>query len=106
MSGSKRHVLVIGGGVIGVACAYYLTKAGFRVTVIDQGRIGAECSHGNCGFICPSHVLPLAEPGAIRLAITALLRPGGAFRIRPRMDLSLWRWLWNFARRCNRRDML
>jgi D-amino-acid dehydrogenase len=28
------------------------------------------------------------------------------FFIKPRFDLALWRWLLNFARRCNRRDML
>ncbi|HEV7225699.1 MAG TPA: FAD-dependent oxidoreductase, partial [Pirellulales bacterium] len=57
------HVLIIGGGVIGAACAHYLLKAGRRVTLIDQGEFGGGCSHGNCGFVCPSHVLPLAGPG-------------------------------------------
>lgn len=106
MSENRRHTVIIGGGVIGVACAHYLTEAGHRVTVIDKGRIGGECSQGNCGLVCPSHVLPLAEPGAIRNALKAMLKPGGAFRIRPRLNLHLWRWLWRFARRCNERDML
>lgn len=101
-----RRVLIIGGGVIGIASAYYLNQAGFQVTVLDKGRVGAECSHGNCGLICPSHVLPLAEPGAIRGAMKALLDPAGAFRIQPRLDLSLWRWLMKFAKRCNEKDML
>lgn len=106
MSGQGRHTLIIGGGVVGIACAHYLSEAGFRVTVIDQGRIGGGCSHGNCGFIVPSHILPMAEPGAIRAALKALLQPGGPFRIKPRLDLPLWRWLWRFARRCNQADML
>ena len=58
-------VIVVGAGIIGIACAHYLCDAGRRVSVIDQGDIGAGCSHGNCGYICPSHVLPLTEPGAI-----------------------------------------
>ena len=106
MSRDDRHVLIIGGGVIGIACAHFLNDAGFRVTVIDKGRIGGGCSHSNCGLVCPSHVLPLAEPGAIGSAIGALVRPGGAFRIRPRLSPTLWRWMYKFARRCNKDDML
>lgn len=99
-------VVVIGGGVIGVSSAYYLSEAGHEVTVVDKGTIGGACSHGNCGLVCPSHVLPLAEPGALRDAFRALLNPRGAFRIRPRFDANLWRWLWNFARRCSQERML
>lgn len=106
MSEDRPHTLIVGGGIIGIACAHYLTKAGRRVTVIDQGEIGAACSHGNCGLVCPSHVLPLAEPGAWREAVKALLSPGRAFRIRPRVDPALWQWLWRFWQRCNRDDML
>ena len=104
--GHEQHVLVIGGGVIGVSCAYYLNRAGYQVTVIDQGKIGNECSKGNCGLVCPSHVLPLAEPGAIRTAATAMFKTNGPFRITPRFDRALWRWLARFAKRCNVGDML
>ena len=60
-----QRIVIVGGGVIGTACAYYLAKAGKTVTVLDRGEIGGACSHGNCGYVCPSHVLPLAVPGAI-----------------------------------------
>jgi D-amino-acid dehydrogenase len=103
MSGS---VLVIGGGVIGAACAHYLERHGFSVTVVDRGTFGGGCSHGNCGYVCPSHVLPLAEPGAISKTLKAMLRPNSPFSIKPRLDLNLWTWLFRFARRCNRTDML
>ncbi len=106
MSSQPRHVLVIGGGVIGIGCAHYLQQAGFRVSVAEKGTIGGACSHGNCGFVCPSHVLPLAEPGAVSSALKALLNPNGAFRIRPRLDPRLWSWLLKFARRCNHNDMV
>jgi D-amino-acid dehydrogenase len=106
MSETKRHVIIVGGGVIGTACAHYLVRTGFRVTVLDADRMGQACSHGNCGLVCPSHVLPLAEPGAIRSALKAMLSPDAPFSIRPRVDLRLWSWLWHFAWRCNHRDML
>jgi D-amino-acid dehydrogenase len=106
MSGSGGHVLVIGGGVIGTACAYYLSRSGWRVTIVDQGGFGMGCSHGNCGFVCPSHVLPLAAPGAVGMALRSLLTRNAPFVIKPRLDFRLWSWLFHFARRCNAGDAL
>lgn len=106
MSASARRAVVIGGGVIGAASAYYLQRDGWDVTILEKGEFGAGCSHANCGLVCPSHVLPLAEPGAITGALKALFGRNAPFSIRPRLDPGLWRWLWNFGRKCNQRDML
>ncbi len=105
-SGRKGSVVIIGGGIIGVASAWYLQREGWQVTVVDRQTIGSACSHGNCGLVCPSHVLPLTEPGAFKVAIQSLLTPNSPFRIRPRLDPALWSWLWNFSRRCNHTHMI
>ncbi|TWU10070.1 D-amino acid dehydrogenase small subunit [Novipirellula galeiformis] len=102
--GDSRHVAIVGGGIVGIACAHYLNLQGHRVTVIDKGRVGGGCSHGNCGYVSPSHALPLAEPGAIFSTIKAMLKPNPPLRIRPGLNVPLWKWLWNFSRRCNRSD--
>ena len=99
-------MLVVGAGIIGIACAHYLSRAGYRVSVIDQGTVGGGCSHGNCGHICPSHVLPLTEPGAVRDALRSIFDRDAPFKVRPQWRLSMLHWLWQFARRCNRRQML
>ncbi len=104
--GGRHDVMIVGAGIIGIACGHYLSKAGRRVTVIDQGRVADGCSHGNCGFICPSHVLPLTEPGAIGTALKSLFNPRAPFRVKPRLSPALWQWMWQFARRCNHRQML
>jgi D-amino-acid dehydrogenase len=101
-----RHVVVIGAGVVGVACAHYLRRAGVAVTLLDRGTVGGGCSHANCGYVCPSHVLPLAGPGVIAQTIPLLFRRDSPLRIRWRLDPALWSWLGRFALRCNRRDML
>jgi D-amino-acid dehydrogenase len=106
MTSNGRDAIVVGGGVIGAACAYYLSQSGWQVSILERGEFGRGCSHGNCGFICPSHVLPLAEPGAIGKALRALRSKNAPFSIRPRWDPRLWMWLLKFARRANRRDML
>jgi D-amino-acid dehydrogenase len=106
MTTSAGRVVVVGGGVIGASCAYYLCRSGWQVTVLDQGEFGRGCSHGNCGFVCPSHVLPLAAPGAVRSAFKALFQPAGPLSIKLRFDPGLWAWLARFAGRCNLHDML
>jgi D-amino-acid dehydrogenase len=106
MSGAPRHVVVIGGGVIGLACAHYLRRSGWQVTIVEQQSIGSGASHGNCGLVCPSHVLPLAEPGMIGKGLASLFQKNSPFAIKLRLDPALWSWLIHFARRCNKRDML
>ena len=102
----NESVLIVGAGIIGIACAHYLSRAGFKVTVIDQGTIARACSYGNCGYICPSHILPLTEPRALRQAVASFFTPDAAFRVKPRWSPAFWNWMWQFAKRCNRRQRL
>lgn len=106
MSQASDRVIVVGGGVVGAACSYYLRKTGRLVTLIERGEFGRGCSHGNCGFVSPSHVLPLAGPGAIWKTLKALAARNSPLKVRWRFSPAMWLWFWRFARRCNRRDML
>lgn len=100
-----QRVVIVGGGIIGIASAYFLRKAGLDVTLIDQDRMGAACSHGNCGLISPSHILPLTQPGALPQGFRALFQSNGPLRISPGLNFSLWTWLLKFASHCNKTDM-
>ncbi len=106
MGRSGERVLVVGGGVVGAACAYYARLAGRSVTLIDQGEFGSGCSHGNCGFVCPSHVLPLSGPGVLWNTLKTLTARNSPLKVRWRFDAALWGWFWRFARNCNHDDML
>ena len=99
-------VLIVGGGHIGIACAHYLQQDGHDVTVIDQGEIGGGCSRGNCGFIAPSHVLPLTTPDALLEGIRSLFQPRAPFRVKPQLRGALMRWMWEFGRRCTHDSMM
>src|SRR3546814_9226918 len=59
----SSDVIILGGGVIGLACAHYLLQAGRQVRVLEQGTVSCGSSHGNCGTLTPSHATPLAAPG-------------------------------------------
>jgi len=98
---NRSDVLVLGGGVVGLASAVQLLRAGRSVTVLERGRAGGATSRGNCGTITPSHATPLAMPGMVAKAIKYLLQPDAPFRVAPRFDPALFGWLLHFARRCN-----
>jgi len=104
MDASRSDVLILGGGVIGLACAYYLLKSGATVRVLEQGTPGCGSSHGNCGTITPSHAAPLAMPGMPGVAFRSMLRADAPLYLNPRFDGPRLRWLLGFARRCNWRD--
>jgi D-amino-acid dehydrogenase len=103
-SGPRPDVLILGAGVIGLACAHYLLQAGRSVHVLEMGAPGGATSFGNCGTITPSHAPPLAAPGMVGRGLKAMLDPAAPFYIRPRLDGQLATWLWRFARRCNADD--
>lgn len=106
MTAPHSRIIVVGGGVVGAACAHYLAASGASVTLIERSTIGSGCSHGNCGYVCPSHVLPLAGPGVIGKTLATLFRRDSALAIRWRLDPHLWSWLIRFALRCNQRAMM
>lgn len=58
------HIIILGSGVIGVTSAWYLSKLGHQVTVIDrQSEAAMETSHANAGQISPGYSAPWAAPG-------------------------------------------
>ena len=72
---SSYDVAIVGGGVIGVCSAYYLSQTGVKVLLIEKGEIASGCSSGNGGLIVPSHTVPLASPGALGEGLRWMLDP-------------------------------
>ena len=95
------RAVVVGGGGIGVASAYYLSQSGWDVTLVDKGKLGHGCSYGNAGLIVPSHSDPIPGPGVIAQALRWMLRGDSPFYIRPRLDAKLAHFFWQFRRYCN-----
>lgn len=104
MNEGDADVLILGGGVIGLACAHYLLAEGRSVRVLERGTVGGGASWGNCGTLTPSHAPPLAAPGMVGQALRWMLSPSAPLYIKPRWDPMLMRWLMNVAGRCNARD--
>ncbi|MEO0017638.1 MAG: hypothetical protein RLZZ522_921, partial [Verrucomicrobiota bacterium] len=89
----SQHLVVIGGGVSGLAVAEAAARRGFRVTLIErQGAERTGCSFGNAGMVVPSHFVPMAAPGVVVQGLKWLSNPESPFYIKPRVDLDLARW--------------
>ncbi|UCG12008.1 MAG: FAD-dependent oxidoreductase [Deltaproteobacteria bacterium] len=97
----KTETLVIGGGVIGICCAFYLNALGKNVTVVEKGDICSGSSYGNAGLIVPSYSIPLAAPGVVSKALKWMFNPESPFYIKPRFHREFLTWLWKFHSACN-----
>src|SRR5919204_2789416 len=94
-------VLVLGAGVIGVTSAWYLSKAGHEVTVIDRHeQPGEETSFANGGQISVSHAAPWANPRVPAKIARWLGREDAPLFFRPRASLRQWLWGLAFLREC------
>ncbi len=97
-----KDVLIVGGGIIGLSVAHFAIRKGHRVKVLDRGTPETlGCSYGNAGMIVPSHFVPLAAPGMVRLALKCMADPESPFYLKPRPSRELAAWMWRFYRAAN-----
>ncbi|MGL4438970.1 MAG: NAD(P)/FAD-dependent oxidoreductase, partial [Bosea sp. (in: a-proteobacteria)] len=94
------HILVVGAGITGTACAHALLDEGHSITLVDLDGSAARArgapSVGNAGWIAHGDILPLAHPKIIMQAPRMLLDPLGPLSIRARYLLPLLPWLARF----------
>jgi len=91
-----KNIVIIGGGIVGLCSAYYLSKEGHQITVIDKGDITSGASFVNAGYITPSHIIPLASPGMIAKGIKMMFNSASPFYMKPRLDTEFLKWSWYF----------
>ena len=93
-----KNCIIIGGGIIGMCTAYYLSKEGHQVTVIDKGNMDSGASYVNAGYITPSHIIPLSSPGIITKGLKWMLNSRSPFYVKPRLNMDFLKWSWNFKK--------
>lgn len=96
-------VAIVGGGLIGLCCAHYLSAAGVRVTVLERDRLGSGASRGNAGEVCPDLVEPLASPGVVAAALRGLHRRDSPLAVHPAPSLQILSFLLRFGVRATSR---
>ena len=96
-----QHIIVIGGGVVGLTSAWWLLEAGYGVTLLERApEVGSGASFGNGGQLSYRYVSPLADEGVPLKAIKWLFQTDGPLRFKPEADLRQYRWLASFLAHC------
>ncbi|MGI9116997.1 MAG: NAD(P)/FAD-dependent oxidoreductase [Gaiellales bacterium] len=83
-------VVVIGGGAVGLSCAYVLAGRGTGVVVLERDHVGAGASAGSACMVCPSHADRTASPASLKDGLRFLLDPKAPLKLRPRPSELGW----------------
>jgi D-amino-acid dehydrogenase len=96
-----QHVVVIGGGVVGLTTAWSLLEAGFEVSLVErESALAQGASRANGGQLSYRYVSPLADTGVPLKALRWLLEPDGPVRFKPEWNMHQWAWLASFLSNC------
>ncbi|MGC9491918.1 D-amino acid dehydrogenase [Vibrio genomosp. F10] len=95
-------VIVLGGGVIGLTSAWYLSLQGHSVTVVDrQSECGKETSFANAGQISYGYSSPWAAPGIPIKAIQWLMQEHAPLKIKPSLSPAMLSWASKMLKNCS-----
>jgi len=78
---SDPDIIVVGAGIIGVACALQLARQGRQVLVVDPQEPGMGASYGNAGHLATEQVFPIADLSILKRLPGMLLDPMGPLRL-------------------------
>ena len=79
----SNKVVIIGGGAIGLATAYYLLTKNADVVLVDKEGFGQEASKGNMGWICPLLAEPVPAPGLVKDSFKWMFKKDSPLYINP-----------------------
>jgi D-amino-acid dehydrogenase len=92
--------VVVGAGIVGVATALNLLRAGQSVTLIDRLAPGEETSSGTGGILVSSSIVPVTVPGLLRKAPRMLASRDGPLYMRWTYLPRLMPWLLRYLSHC------
>ncbi|MCT4609896.1 MAG: FAD-dependent oxidoreductase [Pelagimonas sp.] len=104
--GDTTHVVIVGGGIVGVSSAIWLRRAGIAVTVVERNAIGGRdaTSYGNAGVLASCGVAPVTYPGMIPKAPKLLFDPNFPLFLRWSYLPKLTPWLLKYLSHANDPD--
>lgn len=97
-------IVVVGGGAVGLGCAYELLQDDHEVTVLEAGQPGAAASHGNAAKIAYAEATPVPAPGMVIQGLKWMLHSDSPLYVKPSLAPSFVRFMLAMARRCTEQD--
>jgi len=101
----KKDIIIVGGGIIGLMCAYYLQKNNKSVTIIDKDDITNSTSFGNAGLLSAFGKNPLSAPGVLLNTAKQILKGESPVNLYPSFDYTLLKWLLSFTINANQKRL-
>lgn len=97
-------IVVAGGGIVGLGCAYELARDGHDVSVLEARAAGAGASHGNAAKIAMAEATPVPAPGMVLQGLKWMLKADSPLYVRPSLSPPFLRFMFTMARHCNEGD--
>jgi len=101
---NQKPVVIIGGGIVGIAAAIWLRRMGKAVIMVDRGAVGMGASYGNGGVLAACGVVPVTGPGLALKAPAMLFGRNYPLFLRWGYLPKLTPWLLKFMRHANDAD--
>lgn len=101
---SASRDVVVGGGIVGLSCAYHLAALGREVILLEAAdEFAAGASSHNAGWVVPSMSEPVPSPYAIRLGLKWMLRRDSPLGIAASLDPAYIAFLLRMLAACRER---
>ncbi|MFP7674721.1 NAD(P)/FAD-dependent oxidoreductase [Marivita sp. S0852] len=104
MPTDRKHVIVIGAGIVGVSTAIWLQRLGSDVTLLDRQDPGLGASFGNAGLLAACAMVPVTTPGLLAKAPRMILDSNSPLFLRWSYLPKLAPWLFRYLKHANDAD--
>ena len=101
-----KHIIVLGGGIVGVCSALQLQRDGFQVRLIDAKKPGRETSYGNAGVLAETSFIVLNNPELLKQLPTLLQNRSNGLRFNLSFVFRKLPWFVKFLSYCRKTHML
>lgn len=98
MTTRSANVVIVGAGVVGLACAERLSRSTDGIMLIDPAPPGTRASWGNMGALAFGEIIPMARPAMIAQAGRWLMDPLGPVAISRRGIMPNFPWFGRFIK--------
>src|SRR5688500_4333302 len=71
---NRHDVAIVGGGIVGLACAWYAAQRGMSVVVLERDRLGGGASDVAAGMLAPVTEADFGEDELLELNLAAAER--------------------------------
>ena len=97
---TKPHIAVVGAGIVGICTAYFLSKSGFKVTLIDKNDPGTMTSYGHACTFADYACVPVNSPDLFKEIPTMLLKSDGPLAVDFLHVFKNFSWAYKFLLNC------